>query len=158
ADWDGDARAVPFFGLGHMSTDNGTLALLPQHLADLRKSGLSDAQINRCRFRSLSGPVQIGERLRWGCAVDSLGACLEIPFFAADGTLTDFARLKPDKPITDRKTGNLRRYEQPKGIPTRPYFPPGFDCADRSLIMLITEGEKKCARAAQDGFTCIGLC
>jgi hypothetical protein len=57
-------------------------ALLPQHLADLRKSGLSDATIAACGFRSVYNK-EAGEILGkpW-----RRGTCLAIPYFAADGT------------------------------------------------------------------------
>src|SRR5207247_888179 len=50
-------------------------------------------------------------------------------------------------------------YESPKGSTPRLYFPPRT-CrllSDVSEPLLVTEGEKKSAKADQEGFVCIGL-
>src|SRR5262245_14832335 len=92
-----------------------------EHLADLRRSGLTDDQINRCRFYSLTDPGEIARVLQWRCAAKSLGACLAIPFCQPDGSVNGFTRLKPNKPRVCR--GKFVKYEQPKGVGNRAYFP-----------------------------------
>jgi hypothetical protein len=87
---------------------------------------------------------------------------LAIPFLPRDGGKPDFARLKPDHPRVEKRkdgTERPRKYEQPKGVPVRPYFPPGFWALVSSPAnpLLITEGEKKAAKAVQEGFACVGL-
>jgi hypothetical protein len=61
--------------------------LRPQHLADLRKSGLSDEQIAKCGFRTVVDPVQVATYLRWKKGAGILGPCLAIPFPDATGKL-----------------------------------------------------------------------
>jgi hypothetical protein len=108
--------------------------LPPQHLADLRRSGLSDLSVVRGRYHSVESVTKQGEgdddvvarRLNWRGGGMTLGPCLVIPFFARDGSLTDFARLKPDRLLMGKKrdgTDRPRKYEQPKGVPIRVYFP-----------------------------------
>jgi hypothetical protein len=129
-------------------------ALLPQHLADLRASGLSDDTIRRCGFHSVITPTQVTRLLRWRGRAKALGACLAIPFTQAPG----YVRLKPDNPRRDRR-GKAVKYESPVGRPNRAYFPPGTAAvlADPATPLVITEGEKKAAKADQEGFPCIGL-
>jgi hypothetical protein len=131
----------------------------PRHLADLRASGLSDQQIAACGFYSLQAPASIQAALRWKRYNGELGDCLAIPFVDAEGKRTDYTRLKPDRPRTDQKTGKPIKYESPVGLPNRAYFPPGTLAAlrDPSAALVITEGEKKAAKADQEGFACIGL-
>jgi hypothetical protein len=132
--------------------------LLPQHLADLRRSGLSDQQIAACRFHSLQAPASVQKALRWKRYDGALGDCLCIPFTDADGKPVDYRRLKPDRP-RQSKDGKPVKYESPKGSSNLPYFPPGTLAALRapSAALVITEGEKKAAKSDQEGFPCIGL-
>src|SRR5262249_16667194 len=55
--------------------------------------------------------------------------------------------------------GKPIRYESPRDTPNRVYFPPGFSAkwANPTAPLLITEGEKKSAKADQDGLLCLGL-
>jgi hypothetical protein len=136
--------------------------LAPQHLADLHeKSGLSYETIMAAGFYSVEG-AEAGRLLKWKGGGDMLGPCLVIPFIDQDGNDTGFARLKPDIPLAGKKkdgTPRPRKYEQPKDTPIRPYFPPGAweKILDPAELLLITEGEKKAAAAAQAGFACVGL-
>src|SRR5262249_27017629 len=98
--------------------------LLPQHIADLRRSGLSDEQIAACEFRSLTDPLEIADKLRWRNGGEVLGACLAIPFRDRNGAVNGYCRLKPDTPRKD-KAEKLIKYESPKDLPNRAYFPPG---------------------------------
>ncbi len=131
--------------------------LLPQHLADLTRSGLSDEQIRRCGFRSESDPSAVAELLGWKTPAKYLGPCLCIPFPAPDGKATRYVRVKPDRPRT--LNGKTAKYESPRKAPNRAYLPPGTRAAlaDPSAPLLLTEGEKKAAKADQDGFPCVGL-
>jgi putative DNA primase/helicase len=137
----------------------GNGRLLPQHLADLRHSGLSDATITACGFRSLEAPASVQDVLRWKRYRGELGPCLCIPFADAEGKPTGYSRLKPDRPRKSKEDGKPVKYESPKGSTNRAYFPPGTLPAlkDPSAPLLITEGEKKAAKADQEGFPCIGL-
>ena len=145
----------------HEVNANGHAAarLTPRHLAELHASGLSDQQIARCGFHSLQAPVSIQAALRWKRFNGELGDCLCIPFIDTEGRPAGYVRLKPDRPRKSKEDGKRIKYESPKGSTNRAYFPPGTLAAlhDPSAALVITEGEKKAAKADQDGFACIGL-
>jgi putative DNA primase/helicase len=139
-------------------TTAGTPLPLPQHLEDLRRSGLSDEQVALCGFRSESDPEVIRQLLGWRVSAECLGPCLTIPYRGGDGNFNGYCRLKPDRPLLDEK-GKPRKYEAPKRRPVRAYFPPGTlqALANPQTLVLITEGEKKGAKLAQEGFCCVAL-
>lgn len=145
------------------SCNASVLPLLPQHLADLRNSGLSDAQIAACGFRSETDAAEIARLLGGRNTAKSAtryGPCLVIPYFAPDGAPMGYSRLKPDKPRPDRKqSAKVVKYESPVGKPNRAFFPPGTRAAlaDPSVPLIVTEGEKKGAAADQHGFACVAL-
>src|SRR5262245_36668896 len=97
--------------------------LLPQHLVDLRKSGLSDDYIARARLYSVWDSETVRQTLRWARYKDELGSALAIPFVDASGNLTGYIRLKPDRPRKDNRNGKAIKYESPKGVPNQAYFP-----------------------------------
>ena len=142
----------------HGAATDRTLAKLTQrHLTDLRASGLSDQQIARCGFHSLQAPARIQAALRWHRYKGELGDCLAFLFVDAEGKATGYIRLKPDRPRKS-KDGKPIKYESPKGAGNRAFFPPGTLAAlkDSSIPLVLTEGEKKAAKADQEGFSCIG--
>jgi hypothetical protein len=136
-------------------------SLLPQHRADLHRSGLSDEQIDLCGFYSESDPYKINDILKWSSVksiiMANIAPCLAIPYFGTDGKPIDYVRLKSDTPRTSN--GKPVKYESPRGVSNRSYFPPltRTILADPSVPLLLTEGEKKAAKADQEGFACIGL-
>jgi hypothetical protein len=138
--------------------DNGAAPLLPQYLADLKKSGLSHETIPACEFRSITDSKELQAILRWKKYLGGLGAALCIPYQDAQGNLTGYNRLKPDSPRKS-KDGKVVKYEAPKGASNQAYFPPGTHAAlnDPACPLIITEGEKKAAKCYQEGFPCIGL-
>ena len=124
--------------------------LLPHHLQDLHRSGLSDETIRGLGFYSGSAA-----EVRAILAFDA-GPGLVIPYPIYD-TLELFSRVKPDSPpLID---GKLPKYLSPKGNLLQPYIPPRSwkTLRDPTSRLLITEGEKKAAKADQEGFPCIGL-
>jgi hypothetical protein len=145
-------------GSNNGKPSSGTVAgrLLPRHLEDLRRSGLSEEQIAACGFYSCSDPARVAELLRWRSPAKLLGSCLVIPFPGAPG----YARVKPDSPRQDRKSpGKVIKYESPLRSANRAFIPPGTRdlLPDVSRSLIITEGEKKAAKADQEGFPCLGL-
>jgi len=68
-----------------------------------------------------------------------------------------FCRVKPDNPpvFNDKQP----KYLSPKGSTVRAYIPAGTRerLNDPKTTLVITEGEKKAAKAIQEGFHCIGL-
>jgi hypothetical protein len=137
---------------------NGRAVLLPQHVADLERSGLTPATIREAGLHSAEGAA-VSRLLNWRGGGDQLGACMAIPFFGLDGkTLDGYVRLKPDRPRTT-EGGRIVKYESPRGRPSAPYFPPGALAAlsDPTKPLWIVEGEKKSLAATQTGFPCVGL-
>jgi hypothetical protein len=136
--------------------------LRTNHRDELHASGLSDAQIEACGFYSL-GPTATDELrtiLNWS-KPGSVGKLLPgwaIPFPRADGTVNGYARVKLDNPRRDKNNKPIK-YESPLGVGNRAYFPPGTipALADPAVPLVVTEGEKKAAKADQDGFPCVGL-
>ncbi len=130
-------------------------SLAPDHLADLRKSGLTDDTIRRHRIRSVP-PGMIGQLLGF----DLLEICsvMLIPFPSPCGGFVDHVRLKVFPPITtDRGT---IRYLQPRGSGLRLYFPLAtLDAVVHSTAPLwLAEGEKKSLAVAQLGLPAVGFC
>jgi putative DNA primase/helicase len=147
-------------GIIDSANGNGKPAgLLPQHLADLDRSGLSAEQVAACGFRSATDPKRIADLLGWRRPAAALGPCLAIPFPGPDGRPSGYWRFKPDRPRTSKKDGKPVRYESPLKRPSRAYFPPGARAAlaDPSVPLVVVEGEKKAAKGDQDGFPSVGL-
>ena len=105
----------------------------------------------------MTRPEVISKYLGWKKSAKQLGACLGIPFSDSEGKLTGYVRLKPDNPRT--KSDKFVKYESPVGKPNRIYIPPKTRAAraDPAGPLLVTEGEKKAAKADQEGIPCIGL-
>lgn len=81
----------------------------------------------------------------------------EIPYYTIEGKKLKHSRWKV---ISVSEDIPLKYYQEPKTIP-RLYFPPlinWLDVAkDTSVRLVITEGEKKAAKACLDGMPCFGL-
>jgi Domain of unknown function (DUF3854) len=163
-------------GDSSMSLTNGSTRqrhLLAHHLEDLRRSGLSEDSIHAGGFFSMTKSEDVRRALNWGHSYrGELGPCLAIPFFdangrpmrqakhfhAVSGDYADYVRLKPDSPGLNDE-GTPRKYESPCGEPNHAYFPTWTRSVlqDPSIPLLITEGEKKAAKADQEKLPCIGL-
>jgi hypothetical protein len=126
--------------------------LLPHHLADLRRSGLSDLSIAENDLRSVTDRREIVEILGWDPG--DIGDALEFRFRHPDGSFNGFRRIKPDRP---RPAGG--KYEQPLRAGNRAYFTTRACEAIQTsrAMLLVTEGEKKSLAIAQCGYAAIGL-
>jgi len=135
--------------------------LQPHHIKQLRdESGLSEETIIACRFRSENRISQVRTILQHKTFPKKCGSCLVIPYFDSNGNYTGFQRLRPDTPRKSRKDGRPIKYESPRKSQNRAYFPPHISwrsVIDEKLRIFITEGEKKSAKAMQEGFPTIGL-
>lgn len=126
----------------------------PYHMQDLQRSGLSDETIAELGIRSVDD-VEAFDIVGVNC-----GPALAFPYQG-----TDFTRLKPDKPFAFSKADSANskvksaKYLSPKGAANRLYVPPIVRpvLADSSQRLLITEGEKKAAKATQEGFPTVGM-
>ena len=111
--------------------------LAPEHVEDLRKSGLSESTIQACAFTAVR-PSEISQT-----HVESAYA---IPYHDLAGHLNCFCRTKLFPPIT-LSDGSLQKYDQPKGTDPQLYMPPLFSwqavARDARLSIALAEGEKK---------------
>lgn len=73
------------------------------------------------------------------------------------GSGPPFARVKPEQPLVTG--GRPAKYLSPMGRGLQAYIPPRSweNLEDANTRVLLTEGEKKAAEAAQEGLACIGL-
>lgn len=122
-------------------------AFHPDHLADLRKSGLSDETIEQAGLYSVR-PNDI-KRVTAVLKVESL---LAIPY------APEFTRYKVF-PTTLKVQGKKLRYTQPKGSGVHVYVPPATRAIvpDAMIPIGIVEGEKKALKACQEGVMCLAI-
>jgi hypothetical protein len=132
-------------------------ALRPEHLRDLRSSGLTDDTIGAAHLYSLTDPAEIGRLLNWKAPASRFGPCLCFPYLDLDGLSNGYAAVKPDRPRV--RKGKPQKYELPVGGGNRLYIPPGVGplLADLSAPLILTEGVKKALKATQEGLPTLGL-
>ncbi len=140
-----------------------TRTLSDAHRAHLQGSGLDAESIDAGGFFTERPSPELASILGWRAWPKLMGDGLVIPFFLPDaGAQAEpfFARVRPDKPRTNEKTGKIAKYEQPKETPVAPYFPVRSRVhrryADVSIPIVFTEGEKKAALLDQLGFAAVG--
>jgi len=122
--------------------------LHPDHLVDLRKSGLSDGTITQAELYSVR-PEDIG-KITGNTNITSL---LAIPY---DHT---FTRYKVFPPAVKRANGEAQRYLQPKRSGVHLYIPPAVVpiLGDPTIPLGVVEGEKKALKACQEGIICVAI-
>jgi putative DNA primase/helicase len=128
------------------------LSLAPDHLADLRASGLTDSTITALRFTSLC-PSDIPVR--------RAQSAYAIPYFNPDGSVNCHKRVKLIPTVKDAD-GHTQKYWQPPGSQPGLYLPPSFfnwDSVARNpkTSLTITEGEKKAGAGCQQGMITVLL-
>lgn len=130
--------------------------LLPHHLADLQRSGLSDATIQRAGIHSEDNYVKLASLLDRKRYLKKCGPALVFPYADEHGA-NGYCRIRPDSPRL--VGGKPAKYESPRGRNNQLYLPSGVSeiLADSTRELLITEGEKKALKSSQEGFPCIGL-
>jgi hypothetical protein len=118
-------------------------ALAPEHLADLRKSGLRDDTIQAHRIMSVP-PSMIGQLL--GFDIAAIRSAMLIPFPDPRGGYMDHVRLKIFPSFQDRR-GHTIKYLQPARCEARLYFPwSTLSALDGSAPLWLVEGEKRAWR------------
>ena len=105
--------------------------LHPDHLEDLRRSGLSDATIVRCAFAAVP-PADLHE-------IAGITHAYRLPYFSLDGSINGFHRLRLFPP-RQTKDGT-QKYHQPAGSDPHLYLPPLVDwptiAADPTVPLLL---------------------
>ena len=128
-----------------------SLVLAPEHCEDLKKSGLTDATVEKMQVKAVR-PHEIK-------ALRGVESAYEIPYFTADGSVNGFARTKLFPPLTT--SNGTMKYWQPKGTRPHLYLPPIVNwqtiARDATRLVVITEGEKKAAAACQQGLVTMGI-
>jgi hypothetical protein len=127
----------------------------PAHLADLRKSGLSDETIRRQKVSDV--PPDMIDRLL-GFPAPKVVSAYVIPFPDPRGGWLDHVRMKVFPSIETER--GLVKYLQPRKSGVRIYFPLAtLDAVLHSTETLwICEGEKKALALAQTGEPTVGIC
>lgn len=120
----------------------------PDHLIDLRKSGLSDETIKQANIQTVP-PDQINKRL--GFNISGLSSMYEITYPGCE----EFFRYRCF--YAEGKTSP--KYLQRKDSGNHLYIPPlvASILSDPAKPLYFTEGEKKSLKASQEGLLCIGL-
>lgn len=125
--------------------------LAPEHLNDLRASGLEDSTIEVCRYEAVR-PHDI--------ALPGVESAYRLKYFDLDGNPNCFERLKLFPAIKDAQ-GHTQKYSQATGTPPALYMPPLFTwkaiARDSRIPIVLTEGEKKAAAGCQAGLHVLGI-
>src|SRR5687767_10798697 len=116
------------------------LSLAPEHLEDLKASGLTDATIAALHFTSLR-PSDIPVR--------GAQSAYALPYFNLDGSMNCFKRVKLVPGVKD-KDGHTQKYWQAPGSQPGLFLAPSFFnwqtvARNPKTAVTITEGEKKAA-------------
>ena len=134
-----------------METQESEHQLHQDHFQDLRRSGLSDATIARMGFIALR-PHDI--------KFPDVETAYTIPYHDLEGRINGFARQRLFPP-RKTKDGHTQKYSQPAGTTAHLYLPPLVPwrelATDPTKLIVITEGEKKAAKACQEGLPAIGV-
>jgi len=127
-----------------------TPPLDPNHLADLQKSGLSDETIEMMGAYSVR-PADIPKEIGWN--PEKVQSVLAFPYPGLN-----FTRFKVFPTYEDTK-GHKVKYLQRKNTGVHLYILPSVQAvlSNSSMPLYFTEGEKKAAKAVQEGLPCIGL-
>lgn len=130
-----------------MATPKKAKELLPKHLEDLQKSGLTVEHAQTLLMES----TEPGK--------------LKLPYFDQNGKVTDFFRTKlfyTEAQLAKRKK-EPPKYVQSRGTAPEIYLPPLLPAkwsavlSDPGVEIVVTEGEKKAAKLCSEGIACIGL-
>lgn len=131
------------------------MTLNPLHLADLQRSGLSDATIAAMGIVSLDGMA---------LAIGVQGTNYAKQAYAATGYAIPYVdRNGQALPPRYRLFWTIADKDQPKYLSAynqdaQLYIPPNFEAVSaKHDYIVITEGEKKAAKAVQEGIPCVAL-
>jgi hypothetical protein len=125
--------------------------LAAEHLADLASSGLTEETLAVMQVEAVR-PHDI--------KVQGALSAYRMVYFGIDGSKNCFQRLRLF-PVITRADGSKQKYFQVAGSDPHLYLLPLFDWSsvarDPSMPLIIPEGEKKSAKACQEGLFAIGV-
>lgn len=130
------------------------LGLHEDVLDDLEKSGLEPKDIN-CR---MLGPAELAATKTHAISGrPPIGYV--IPYYDIQGDAVKFYRIRILE--VSGPTAKHVKYKQPAESLNHIYYPPGFSellkKKDTPKYVIITEGEKKAAKAVREGFLCVAV-
>src|SRR5215831_14205138 len=128
------------------------MPLLPEHMADFYRSGLTDDTIPKMNVSSV-GPDELDSRFKMG----GVQSAIRFEYLRLNGQ-SPFYRLKFIPPLT-KDNGKAQKYWQPGETGCRLYVPePVIDFfRDKDKPLLVTEGEKKAWAGVQAGFPVVAI-
>src|SRR5688500_14630682 len=125
--------------------------LTAEHLTDLARSGLTEETLAIMQIEAVR-PHDI--------KLHGVHSAYRIPYPALDGSEKGFDRSRFFPPI-QRADGSKQKYHHPAGSDPHLYLCPVFDWSsvakDASVSLMIPEGEKKGAKACQEGLASIAV-
>src|SRR5262245_40960930 len=128
------------------------MSLLPEHLDDLYRSGLTDNTIAQMNVLSV-GPDELDRRFKMG----GVQSAIRFEYLRLNGQ-SPFYRLKFIPPLT-KENGKAQKYWQPGETGCRLYVPePIVDVfRDKEKPLIVTEGEKKSWAGVQAGLPVVAI-
>jgi hypothetical protein len=128
------------------------VALLPAHIADLRRSGLTDDTISKMNVSSV-GADELDSRFK----TTGAQSALKFEYLQLNG-FSPFHRLRFYPPLT-KPDGKAQKYWQPGETGCRLYVPePVVDkFRDKNEPLYLTEGEKKSWAGVQNGLSVVAI-
>lgn len=133
--------------------------LTPTDINDLHRSGLSDAMISSMQLETLDRNALTIRLERTDLEHDESGYVL--PYFDIQGNRLRTFNCRLHKGIRrdkDDPASKRIKYCKPAKTDNLIYFPPGFHALyEKNNYVILTEGEKKAAKAVQEGFPCVAI-
>ena len=128
------------------------ISLHPEHVADLKKSGLADETI--LQMGAFSLPIADQRRLLGPELAAKVTSVLALPYPG-----TDFIRYRLYPPLIGENGHDRMKYFQPAGSEPQLYVPRAVQpaLADAAVRLVIAEGEKKTAKLTEAGLPCVGI-
>lgn len=131
------------------------------HLADLKKSGLSEVMIKGMGIESKIRNDLLQLLENGNIVVGDTGYTIQYLTRYGEATSHCNVRLMQGIPMLDehnKPTCKVIKYLKPRNTPNLIYWPPGVQALLKAHpYCLITEGEKKAAKAVQEGIPCIAI-
>lgn len=136
-----------------------TASLFPEHLADLQKSGLSDITISAMKVCSKTAS-ELQSLLEWH-SFPNRASGYAIPYLDPISQQAHHYNYRLFNLPTSEKNGQpskALKYAKPRSTPNLLYWPPGIQqLLGQTDYCIVTEGEKKAAKAVQEGFPCVAI-